>query len=118
MGRPIHFELQSSDCAKAQKFYGDLFGWKFQQFGSHEYWLAMTGEGPGIDGGLMPSNGLKNWVCTIEVENLDAHLEKVAAAGGVIVVPKMPIPGVGWLAYGNDPDGNIFGMMQADPNAA
>lgn len=118
MGRPIHFELQSKDCEKAQKFYGDLFGWKFQQFGGHEYWLAMTGEGPGIDGGLMPSNGLQNWVCTMDVENLDSHMQKVEQAGGTIVVPKMPIPGMGWVAYGKDLDGNIFGMFQGDSNAA
>jgi predicted enzyme related to lactoylglutathione lyase len=29
----------------------------------------------------------------------------------------MPIPGMGWLAYCKDTEGNIFGMMQGDPNA-
>jgi len=29
----------------------------------------------------------------------------------------MPIPGVGWLAYVKDSEGNVFGMMQADSNA-
>jgi predicted enzyme related to lactoylglutathione lyase len=29
----------------------------------------------------------------------------------------MPIPGLGWLAYYKDTEGNIFGMMQPDPNA-
>ena len=32
--------------------------------------------------------------------------------------PKMAIPGVGWLAYGKDTEGNIFGVMQTDPAAA
>jgi predicted enzyme related to lactoylglutathione lyase len=36
----------------------------------------------------------------------------------MVAVPKMPVPGIGWLAYVRDPDGNIFGMMQADANAA
>lgn len=118
MARPIHFELQSKDVEKARKFYSELFGWKFQQFGEQPYWLAMTGDGPGIDGGMMPSNGLQNWVCTMAVEHLDSHLDLVAAAGGVVVVPKMAIPGVGWLAYAKDLDGNIFGMMQEDKGAA
>jgi predicted enzyme related to lactoylglutathione lyase len=30
----------------------------------------------------------------------------------------MAIPGIGWLAYVKDPDGNIFGMMQMDAGAA
>ena len=38
-------------------------------------------------------------------------------AGGTIALPKMPIPGMGWLAYCKDTEGNIFGMMQSDPNA-
>jgi predicted enzyme related to lactoylglutathione lyase len=29
----------------------------------------------------------------------------------------MPIPGVAWLAYGKDTEGNIFGMIQNDPAA-
>ena len=29
----------------------------------------------------------------------------------------MPIPTVGWLAYGKDTEGNLFGMMQADAAA-
>jgi hypothetical protein len=29
----------------------------------------------------------------------------------------MPVPGVGWLAYCKDTEGNIFGMMQADKSA-
>jgi predicted enzyme related to lactoylglutathione lyase len=30
----------------------------------------------------------------------------------------MPVPGVGWLGYAKDPDGNLFGVMQRDPSAA
>lgn len=29
-------------------------------------------------------------------------------------MPKMPIPGMGWLAYYKDTEGNIFSMMQSD----
>jgi hypothetical protein len=37
--------------------------------------------------------------------------------GRPCVVPKMPIPGVGCLAYFKDTEGHIFGAMQADPAA-
>jgi hypothetical protein len=47
------------------------------------------------------------------VEDLDATLAKVEQGGGVIVVPKMEIPNVGWLAYFKDTEGNIFGAMQS-----
>ncbi|MNC97328.1 hypothetical protein D3C83_149510 [compost metagenome] len=45
-------------------------------------------------------------------------LEKALAIGGRLAAPKMAIPKIGWLAYAKDPEGNIFGMMQADPTAA
>jgi len=41
----------------------------------------------------------------------------ITANGGSIALPKMPIPAMGWLAYGKDTEGNIFGVMQDDPTA-
>jgi predicted enzyme related to lactoylglutathione lyase len=34
------------------------------------------------------------------------------------VLPKMAVPGVGWMAYCKDPEGHIFGIMQPDAAAA
>jgi predicted enzyme related to lactoylglutathione lyase len=44
-------------------------------------------------------------------------LAKSGKLGGTVALPKMPVPGVGWLAYAKDTEGNIFGMMQSDPGA-
>jgi hypothetical protein len=44
-------------------------------------------------------------------------LKAVPAQGGSLAVPKMPIPGMGWLAYFKDTEGNIFGVMQPDTTA-
>jgi len=41
----------------------------------------------------------------------------VTKAGGKLVMPKTPIPGVGYFAYCEDPEGNLFGVMQADAGA-
>jgi hypothetical protein len=46
------------------------------------------------------------------VDDLEAYIQKVEAAGGTIVVPMMTVPGVGLLAYFRDTEGNIFGMVQ------
>jgi predicted enzyme related to lactoylglutathione lyase len=48
---------------------------------------------------------------------VDEYVGKITAAGGHIVLPKMPIPGVGWLAYARDTQGNTFGIMQPDAQA-
>ena len=127
MPRVIHFEIHADDPERAVKFYRDLFGWEFTKWdGPMPYWLIKTGPDntPGINGGLLPrqhaidGQAVIAYVCTVDTANLDDHLAKAQAGGGKIALPKMPIPGIGWLAYCKDPEGNIFGMMQSDPKAA
>jgi predicted enzyme related to lactoylglutathione lyase len=103
-----------------------MFGWTFQKWeGPMDYWLVTTGPDsqPGINGGLLRRQGeidgqaVIAYVCTIDVENIDASIAKAQSLGSQVVLPKMPIPGMGWLVYCKDTEGNIFGMMQADPEA-
>ena len=127
MPRPIHFEIQAENVERAIAFYRELLGWEFSQWGKEPYWLVKTGEKgtPGIDGGLLPRRGpgpadmqaVNAFVCTIDVADLDAMVKRATELKGSIVLPKMPIPTVGWLAYAKDTEGNIFGMMQMDANA-
>lgn len=121
MSRPVHFELHSADPGKTQQFFADVFDWRFNRWeGPMEYWLVTTGDGkyPGIDGGLMKSmDGQPRTVNTLRVDDVDDACAKVVAAGGQVCVPKMAIPGVGWLAYCIEPMGNLFGVMHDDPAA-
>ena len=121
MPRPIHFEIPADDPERARKFYGDVFGWTFQKWdGPMPYWLVTTGQNgePGIDGGLMPRQQPgTTTVNTVGVTSLDDTLRKIEGGGGRTVVPRMAIPGIGWLAYCLDPEGNTFGVMQADEKA-
>jgi predicted enzyme related to lactoylglutathione lyase len=120
VSRVIHFEIPADDPEALSGFYHQVFNWQTAKApGPMEYWLTKTGEGqPGIDGGfLRRRNPQQPVVNTIGVESVDKALEDVVANGGRIALPKMPIPGVGWLAYFHDPEGNIFGIMQADTTA-
>ena len=54
---------------------------------------------------------------TIAVESLDRTISKIEQRGGKICVPKMAIPNVGWLAYAEDPAGNVFGIIEPDTDA-
>ncbi len=120
MNRVTHFEIPTDHPEVSRKFYEAAFGWSFQKFGEFDYWLINTGpdDQPGIHGGLTKKNHPEQPVTnSIEVADLDAAISAVEKNGGTIVVPKMPIPGVGWLAYFKDPDQNIFGIMQPDESA-
>ena len=50
--------------------------------------------------------------------SVDEYAGKVEANGGKVVVPKMAIPGVGWLVYCQDTEGIVFGITENDPSAA
>jgi predicted enzyme related to lactoylglutathione lyase len=120
MPRVIHFEIPASDPERASAFYQKVFGWKIEKWpGPTEYWLVTTGpEGtPGINGGLMKNTEVKTTTNTIGVDSVDLAVEAAKRAGGKLVMPKTPIPGVGYFAYCQDTEGNLFGVMQADKNA-
>ena len=128
MSRVVHFEIHAENPERAVQFYSAVFGWSIQKWdGPAEYWLIRTGEPSerGIDGGLLrrrgpaPAEGqcVNAFVCTVGVPSVDATVSAVTASGGVLAMPKMPVPGVGWLAYFKDTEGNIFGAMHNDPTA-
>lgn len=116
----VHFEIPCDDPEKTMAFFKEVFGWQFQQFGAEQYWSTVTGDekSPGINGGIMKKRDPRQPIVnSISVESIDDHTKKIEKAGGRIVVPKMPVPSVGWLAYFTDPDGNIHGIYQSDPDA-
>lgn len=121
MPRVIHFELQADQPERAVNFYKTVFGWKIDNWGGpEEYWLIETGpvDKPGINGAIMRRNPINGPTTnTIDVPSVDEFAAKITANGGKIIAPKMPIPGVGWFAYCQDTEGNIFGIMQPDPKA-
>ena len=120
MYRPVHFEIQATEPERALKFYHTIFGWKSSKWdGPQDYWLLTTGadDVPGIDGGLMrrmdPSGATYN---SMEVPSVDDFIAKIVENGGKLAVPKMVIQGMGYLAYCQDTEGNIFGIFQRDPS--
>lgn len=121
MTRVVHFELNVKDIEKAIKFYENVFDWKFEKWeGPMDYWLIMTGDEdePGIDGGLgLEEENFPSVVNTVDVDNVDEVVKKVEANGGTILSPKHAVPGVGWLAYIQDSEGIVTGIMQEDINA-
>ena len=126
MARVVHFEIHAEKPDRAINFYQNSFGWEFQKWdGPMDYWMVMTGpdDQPGINGGLVQRWGKIDgeaviaYVCTVDVPDIDATLSTIEQNGGTIAVPKMAVPGVGWLVYFKDTEGNIFSAMENDPDA-
>ena len=122
MPRPVHFEIPADNPERLMAFYQTVFGWTFQKWegGNVPYWMISTGpeSEPGINGGMLPRHAPgQPCVNTVSVANLDEALTAAVANGGKVAVPRMAVPTVGWLAYVQDPDGNMIGMMQMDSEA-
>ena len=120
MARVIHFEVPVDDPERAQAFYRDVLGWEIASWGGPaDYWLATTGpdDEPGINGALTRRSETSAWI-HVGVDSVDDTIGKIEAGGGSAITPKMPIPGVGYMAYCRDTEGNAFGVYEDDPTAA
>ena len=128
MGKVVHFEIPTDDLDRAKAFYAEVFGWKLdtmQMPGGGDYTGAtttpvddtMTPTEPGsINGALVNrADGNAAPVVTIDVEDIDAALQQISAAGGSTVTPRTTIPGMGAFAYFKDSEGNITGLWENPP---
>ncbi len=122
MPRVIHFEINADEPERAVKFYRDVFGWKVNKWeGPIEYWLINTGEEnqPGIHGALMRRmNPSATTINTIDVPSVDDFTKRITNSGGKVISPKQAIPAIGYFAYCQDTEGNVFGVMQEDKTAS
>jgi predicted enzyme related to lactoylglutathione lyase len=120
-----HFAINADDLNRARRFYERVFGWRFEPWGPPGFLQAMTGteREPGIRGALQKRRELIagqrtiGYECSISVQDVDAVAAAVVANGGTIVIPRALIPTVGHLIFFRDPEGNVAGAMQFDPNA-
>ncbi len=110
MGHPVvHFEIGCKDSVKTQEFYSNLFGWKMQSAGP----AAMI-EAGGVITGHISALGHEPHHYTIfyvEVEDVQAYLDKSKSLGGKTLVPPVDIP-TGTFAWMADPEGNTVGLWK------
>ena len=130
MNPVVHFEMPYDDRDRMTAFYRSVFGWELQAMGDDmgNYVLATTatsdakpGEPAGaINGGFFPRRA--DWPAqypsvVIAVEDIDASMGKVAAAGGEVLGEPMDIPGVGRYVSFYDTEKNRVSILQPLPMA-
>ena len=117
-GKIVHIEIPAQDTQRAMKFWGDLAGFEFKNYGegndaAPEYNM-FEGE-PG--GGLYPAtDGEKGIRVYFETDEIDAEIDRIRDAGGT-TEEKMPVPSMGWFAHAKDTEGNEFSVWQSDETA-
>ncbi len=105
------FEIGAADPAAAERFYGDVFGWKTVQDESAStdpaYRVIDTG---GSRGGL--ARGTEDYaIFTVLVEDIEAACERAEAAGGKVHRPPTVNPVGVKFAHLLDPAGRRFSVF-------
>jgi predicted enzyme related to lactoylglutathione lyase len=106
----VHFEIRANDPDAARSFYGELFGWQFQEGGIPGYTFVDTGVPDAIPGGIGPTQGGEPLVTFfVGVQDVAAALAAAERLGGGVVQPATEVPGVTFGLFA-DPQGHIVGV--------
>ncbi|NII23582.1 VOC family protein [Pseudoflavitalea sp. X16] len=107
----VHFEIGCKDLAKTTAFYTELFGWT--PTGIPMASLLNTNATEGIQGHITSLGHEPHHYTTfyIQVEDINHHLQKIAAAGGTKLVGPVTLPDGKQFAWFKDPEGNMVGLV-------
>jgi predicted enzyme related to lactoylglutathione lyase len=115
-----HFSINADDVQRAKDFYNTVFGWEFQPWGPPDFYLIT---GAGVGGALQSRREIKpgarmlGFEVTMAVDDIDATVAAVKAAGGKILMQPSHIETVGTLIWFEDTEGNMVGAMKYDQDA-
>ena len=114
-------ELMTTDVEKAKAFYARTLGWSYDSMPMPEGEYHIIKQGEDMVGGLMkmpadmPAGTPSHWFSYIAVDDVDARVTAVVAAGGKIVSPAFDVEGVGRIAIVEDPSGAVVGWTTPAP---
>lgn len=112
MNTVCHIEIQTLDLDRAETFYKGVFNWDFKAFMPT---MRVFGVGDEHVGGLMlvdKIEGGRSPSVWLQVKSIEETLARVEAFGGRMVSGKSDVPGTGWSADFEDPEGNYLGIVE------
>lgn len=114
-GVPSWIDLGSPDLEAAKAFYGGLFGWDTPAGPPEAGGYSVCELGGKTVAGLGPKMNPDFptvWMTYVNVDNAEATVTKVSAAGGTVFMPPMQVMDVGHMAIFADPAGAVLGLWQ------
>ena len=107
-------ELHTPDIEAATAFYGELFGWKTEQFPGAEmpYLIIKNADGHtnGSITSMLPPGTPPHWLVYFGADSADAASDKVTQLGGKRLMEPMDIGPNGRIAVVQDPQGAAFAI--------
>lgn len=116
-GRFVWYDLITDDIDAASAFYGDLFGWTFEDVpGASSGFQLIRMDGVPI-GGLVyhershPDSAESQWIGSLSVTNVDSAVTVVLDQGGTVYAGPKDLPLRGRVAVVADPQGAVLALV-------
>jgi len=107
-------ELNTRDMDGAKRFYGPLLGWTwFDVPSAAGTYSLLRVDGKDVAGLHRSDRGEPSWVCYAAVDSADRVAARAAERGGKVLAPPFDVPGVGRMAFLEDPAQARFGLWEA-----
>jgi predicted enzyme related to lactoylglutathione lyase len=120
-GTPSWTDLASPDIAASERFYGELFGWGFDEQATGDadnpYVMARQ-DGKDVAGMMklspeMQAGGMPPvWSTYVTVADVDASTAKVKELGGAVLNGPMDVMDAGRMTVAADPAGAVFCLWE------
>jgi predicted enzyme related to lactoylglutathione lyase len=120
----VHFEIIGSDPARLRGFFGELFGWQYEQtpvaaavsepdnYGFID--LITASDGSGIRGGVGGGSAYDSHALFyVGVPDVEAALARAESLGGTRTLGPQTSPTGLVVGQFTDPDGNLIGLASA-----
>lgn len=115
-GEVMWHELLCSDQGKGFAFYSALFGWQKRNeipIGMATPYLIYGDDKTDFGGMFTTKDGKSAWFYYVQVDDLDAALERAKAKEAKLLNGPMEVPGGARIAQLADPQGGLFALLAA-----
>lgn len=119
-GKPIWFEINSTDPEATKRFYTEVLGWKITEapMGDGTYTMFHGADQQPQCGIGDPQGDRAFWITYVSVEDVDAAAKACAENGGKAIAPPFTVPTVGRMAGLADAEGAVlFAIKGETPDA-
>ena len=122
LGRPVWYELMTSDPAAAETFYKTVVGWTSAPFEQSPtpYTVFKRSGDTGVAGLMKTPDGMNAppfWAMYVAVPSIDDAVAQITTRGGSAMSDVIDVPTVGRLRMMRDPQGAAFYIIQPEPRS-
>jgi predicted enzyme related to lactoylglutathione lyase len=115
-GTPSWVDLTTTDLEGALRFYGDVFGWEFEDMGEeagHYHQARLRGKRVAGIGPTQPgAPPMTAWTMYLAGSDVDAHARAIGENGGTVAFGPMDVFDQGRMLVAQDPTGAMFGVWE------